>query len=330
MSNKAASCRLLYSCNLARDVRPIAIYAYFDVIQVWLERPVSERDYRWLKSQCGKRDCHRFDGTAAFDPRYQQRLQLRQPTKPAQQWIANRGDAYLNRAEYALDWVFASEAEKQQAETLFRRYFVKHHRGKQEMFYQSTTQYLASREAANNIVCYGDKNCRITGELHCLHIEWRKQGAAALLRAGITAQSLIQFDHRAFWKEKLLLYAINPGKLGREYRKRYESGYRNKRYCYRKSDRIISFGSFAYNQDREMGLRLQKLIANMMWVEKGCNQMSTQAVIDAYRGKGLKVAKALEQIDVSHLLPEEELPDLDDLMRGDEEGPVRSKENRNR
>ena len=326
MPNIPSASRPLNSRDLARNIRPVAIYHYVDALQVWLKQPLTRRQYNWLKRRC---DFDPFDGPATFDPQYVQRLQIRQPSDEVLQWIAYRCDAYLNRAEFALDWVFGSEEEKEQAQDFLRRYFIKRHRGKQEISYYggSNSQYLASRTAANVPVNYGDKECKLTGELHCLHIEWRKQGAEALRRRGITVRDLVNFNHRAFWKRRLLLYAIDPSKLGKEYRKAYRSGFRNTRYQRRKTDRIIRFGSFSYNEDREMGLRLQKLIKTKQWNETGVKQASVQAILDAYRGKKLKVGKALREIDVSHLLSGEELPDGGLDARG-REGRGRSGENR--
>jgi hypothetical protein len=278
---------------LARGIRPSGVYNYIDNGQVWLREPLGARQRSWLESRS---ECHVDDRPAQFDPRYRQRLQIRQPPPEVLKWIAEQPGAYVNYLELALDLVFATEQDKDEAEAFIRKHLVKNHRGKQEIQQQggTTTMYLASPEAANNIVTYGDQECRITGEINCLHIEWRKRGAAALRQEGITAKNLNDIDHRGFWQRKLLLYAINPTKLGREYRKVYE-GRRHRR-----RDQVINCGKFTYNVEKRIGQTIIKAIG----VNKGIE--SVQAVVDAYRGKKLNVRKSPERIEVSNLLPRRE------------------------
>jgi hypothetical protein len=282
--------RAVNSRLLASRIRPVGVYCYTDNVQVWLRELLSSRQRRWLQNRC---DCFVDDQPARFDPRYRQRVQIRQPPETVLGWIAQRRDAYVNRLELALDLVFATEQEKEEAETFIRKHLVKNHRGKQEIQLQggTTTMYLASPGAANNIVTYAGRECRITGEINCLHIEWRKCGGAALRQEGISAKNLNDIDHRDFWQRKLLLYAINPSKLGRQYRKVYE-GRRHRR-----RDQLITRGSLNYNVEKRMGQTIIKAIG----VKKGIE--STQAVIDAHRGKKLNVRKSLERIEVKHLLP---------------------------
>jgi hypothetical protein len=275
---------------LASRIRPVGVYCYIDNVQVWLTEPLGPRQRRWLQNRC---DCFVDDQPAPFDPRYRQRVQIRQPPETVLEWIVQQADAYVNRLELALDLVFASEREKEEAETFIRKHLVKNHRGKQDIRLQggTTTMYLAAPEAANNIVTYGDQECRITGEINCLHIEWRKRGGAAVRQEGITTKNLNDIDHRDFWQRKLLLYNINARKLGREYRKIYE-GRRHRR-----RDQVYSWDSFSYNVEERIG----KTIVKEVGLNKGVE--SVQAVIDAYRGRGLNVRKTLERIEVKHLLP---------------------------
>jgi hypothetical protein len=230
---------------LASRIRPVGVYCYIDNVQVWLREPLGPRQRRWLQNRC---DCFVDDQPARFDPRYVQRLQIRQPPETVRKWITQRRDAYVNRLELALDLVFASEREKEEAETFIRKHLVKNHRGKQDIRLQggTTTMYLAAPEAANNIVTYGDQECRITGEINCLHIEWRKRGGAAVRQEGITTKNLNDIDHRDFWQRKLLLDNINARKLGREYRKIYE-GRRHRR-----RDQVYSWAMIDHIKTRRL------------------------------------------------------------------------------
>jgi hypothetical protein len=276
------------------SLRPTGVYSYVDNVQMWLRVPLGPRQRRWLQNRC---DCYLDDQPARFNPRYRQRVQMRQPDESVLGWIAEQPGAYVNRLELALDLVFASEEEKEQAEAFIRKHLVKNHRGKQEIQLQggTTTMYLSARNAANNLVTYGNRECRVTGEVNCLHIEWRKRGIAALRQENISAKNLNEIDHRDFWQRKLLLYVINPNKLGREYRKVYPER------RHRRKDQLLTQGS--YNVEKRTGQTLIKVIG----VRKGVE--STQAVIDAFRGK-LKVRKCSERVEVKHLLPSQENENL--------------------
>ena len=69
--------------------------------------------------------------------------------------------------------------------------------------------------------CMRTKQCRRTGEVYCLHLEWRLNGAQSLQRAGLgTVEQLLEIDHHRFWKERLLLRTVDYRALGRMYRVR--------------------------------------------------------------------------------------------------------------
>ena len=56
----------------------------------------------------------------------------------------------------------------------------------------------------------------MTGELNCLHLEWHLNGVRAVWNAGIlSGADLLKWDHRAFWNKRLLLYEIEPWRLGK-------------------------------------------------------------------------------------------------------------------
>jgi hypothetical protein len=53
---------------------------------------------------------------------------------------------------------------------------------------------------------------------YCLHAEWRMRGHAALKRAGIsTVTDLLNLDYQEFWRQRLLLYAVDLRDLGRRH-----------------------------------------------------------------------------------------------------------------
>jgi hypothetical protein len=131
---------------------------------------------------------------------------------------------------------------------------------------------------------YADKPSRTTGELYCLHLEWRMRRRQNLKRAGIVnVADLLKLDHRAFWEKRLLLAAFDLRKLGRMHRN----------YVRRIPGRtwVTSFGRMPYDHD----LRFGRLISFVTG--------STQGVLDEFAPK-FRVRDCLIPLDVQHLLPD--------------------------
>jgi hypothetical protein len=162
-------------------------YAYIDKIQLWLKRPLPAKDIEWLQGQCGSMRV--YNERARFDWFYRQRLQLNQPTRDALQSLSTLKDTLLNSLEVSPDLIFNSEEERVDAYDFVSRYLVKKHHRKQEVgFYtdkNGSTRYSSRRrKVPNNLAIYGDRACRLTGEVYCLHFDWRMKGASALHRQG--------------------------------------------------------------------------------------------------------------------------------------------------
>ena len=63
--------------------------------------------------------------------------------------------------------------------------------------------YEGKRGAPNLIAMYADKCSKVTGEVHCVHLDWRISRSYAIRRAGISnVRDLVHFDHRKFWSER--------------------------------------------------------------------------------------------------------------------------------
>ena len=170
------------------DLRP-SVHGYIDCARLWLRNALSEAELAWLRERCGGAKMRVHDWHAPFDYAFVQRLTLYQPTGEAFDWLARRNDdVLLNYAEIALDWVFGSEENAQEAFHAVSGALVKrHHRDQGIRFvgeYEKFTYYTGPRRAANVIAVYADKACKVTPQ-PCVHIEWRAKGAAALRRAGI-------------------------------------------------------------------------------------------------------------------------------------------------
>src|SRR4051794_27422526 len=186
--------------------RPKAVYWYIDSLQLWLTKPLSSGQFRSLRSKCGS--VHVWNGPAPWPSSYVQRLQLGQPSLEALQFLSGIiRDAHLNAVEIALDWVFEDEEALDDAFEFACRHHVKHHHRDQGVrFYpgkKGRTRYSGPRNAPNVLAIYADRPCRITGEFHCLHFDWRIKGSAALRRAGISSvRDLLGFNHGRFWVKR--------------------------------------------------------------------------------------------------------------------------------
>ncbi|MDR6302563.1 hypothetical protein GGQ85_000239 [Nitrobacter vulgaris] len=270
---------------------PIAVHAYIDGMRVWFKRPLAPDEIAWLGQQCRAvpRDeqyikLRRHPWPMRFNRSYVERYNIFQPTDEVLRWLANRDGVHLSYAEISLDWIFDDEVDKDYADRLFRSIIVKKHHGNQGISFDKGTRYTAARGAPNQIATYADLPCRITGEEYCLHIDWRISGSEALRRAGIhSANDLINFDYREFWRKRLILREINYSALGRML---WNRGKQQKR----RTEWVKTCGPIKYHVDRRRGYIAATALG------------STQAVIDRFR-KEINVNRCLIPIDVEHLLP---------------------------
>jgi hypothetical protein len=277
--------------NELQRIVPAGVIAYVDKIHVWLKTPRPRTEVAWLSSQCG-RGLHVYRGHKRWDRsrEYKQRLQLRQPSYEALQSLATLEGILINYLELALDLTFNSEEERNEAHEFVCQYHVKRWHGEQKIKIVKGSRYTGKRRTPNKLVSYADLVCRITGEVYCVHLEWRLNGAEAVRRAGIsTIRELLRLEIRQFWKERLVMRAFNYRTLGRQHNIHILGKGR------RRSPWIRFLGrkkALAYDYDRTAGATIVRVCG------------STQAVIDEYR-KRLDVGHCLEYIDVWQLLPKQ-------------------------
>jgi hypothetical protein len=201
---------------------PIARYAYIDQIQFWLIYPLDQQTLDLLKAECGKGGLHVSNKRAQFNRRFRQRIQLRQPTENAFRLLAQRNDVLINGVEITLDLIFRNRAAKEAAADCLHQHLIRRWHGRrQEIRVQSDANGLiqyrfdARRSAPNKLALYPEDFTRVTGELFCLHLEWRAKGVKALRAVGIKSPTdLLSFDYRAFWQKRLCLYDVDRRKLG--------------------------------------------------------------------------------------------------------------------
>jgi hypothetical protein len=242
--------------------KPIGIHPYFDKIQFWVCEPLDLNTLALLKRSCGPGGVHIDSRPARFNNRhrqYRQRIELRQPSQRALRWLARRNDALINRAEITLDLVFKYRADVEEALDFLHQHLVRRWHGKNQEIrvFRSLpcgddvgsleSRYDAGRWASNALVLYRENHSRVTGELNCVHIEWRVKGLRATRAAGIeSGQDLLEFDHRAFWQEQLLLYTVDRLRLDRYLRNHLTDERRT-------TPGIRQLGRYRYNAEGKIG-----------------------------------------------------------------------------
>jgi hypothetical protein len=267
-------------------VKRVTAFGYFDVLQVWLEHPASHGELAEVARACGS--ITRRNRAARFNSRYRQYIALRQPRQDALEWVARRRDAYINAVEISLDVAFENWVDREEVSEYLHRHLVRRWHGpKQPIRFVgevNPSRYDARRRARNLLALYPQDDCRATGEIEVpvLHIEWRAKGIKAVHSVGITAGAdLLTFDHREFWRHRLLLVDINEEQLGRAYRNARRKA----------KDRKPVHDSLGRNLDRIAGHILVEGRARI-----------AQKVIDELRGT-LGVRRALVRIDNNPFLP---------------------------
>lgn len=280
----------------ARDkpCSPIAIYAYNDKIAFWIEREFDDDETAYIKRQCGPggTDLDRPAHKSRFDPRLIRRVETRQPSTDLLAFLATVEGTFLNQAEFTLDLIFDTEEACDQAFELFNRHSVKRgHRG--DVRYYKKTRYTDRRWAPTNLVAYRPDFAKLTGELYCLHVEWRVCGVAALRRMGIDGiKDLIEFDHAALWQRRLRLCTFDFAKLGRV----YSSGLtkkprRKKRTLTARKPRVyVTRSSFKYHTDKRLGqhlLRINETVQNVISFAKKQNISVVRCLTDISNGAWL-------------------------------------------
>lgn len=286
-----------------RDIPPAAkpstVHPYFDNIAVWLKEPADAATIARLRRQCGY--LHAANRNARFGQGYKQRLELKQPGKAALRWIAGMNDVLINRVEIALDLIFNDAREQDEAFEFLHRHLIRRWHGRTQKIKlvraerkkrkaqvveegsAGATRYDAGR-APNAIAMYRNQHSRVTGELFCVHIEWRLSGVRPVRSAGIQLGSdLLGFNHRAFWERRLMLVDIDADRLGRVIRNRNE-GTRSR------TPEVGRFFKREINLDRKRGGVLLKSVGTV------------QEVIDCY-GSLIPVSRILERIPAQDFLP---------------------------
>jgi hypothetical protein len=191
----------------------------------------------------------------------------------------------LNYAEFSLDWIFEDGDTKDAAFEFFARHHIKRNHRDQEIRFSRATRYSGPRTAPNVVATYHDKVSKVSGEIYCVHLDWRIKGIDALKRAGIkTLRDAFAIDHVDFWHKRLLMFELEVEKIGRLCNNHHI-------HTRRRVPWTTRYGSYQYHLDRRAGHAMMRRFG------------SVQAIVDLYR-KQFDVSSCLVPINVDHLLPQ--------------------------
>jgi hypothetical protein len=301
------------------SIQPSGKYAYVDTIWIWLKKPLKRTQLpEWLKlaltkDRSGKQRAHLRNHPLSFNPVYRQRLKLQRPPSDQQwhnelRWLATLKHVLITRVDVALDWTFDDPLLLVDAKRAVIAYLIKLWHRNHIAVVKDTTRYYAPATSRTVLLVYADKECRVTGEVYCVHIELRLKSSGRIKRAGLgSVTDLLQADWTEFWEHNLDLRAVEGEKLGRQWNVKSTGSKRRKPWV------TVGDSGLRYNRDARTGgvliawagLRLIKR-KGYGWINrKHYVAISTQRVVDKYRNR-IPVNKCLVRLDVTHLLPERE------------------------
>jgi hypothetical protein len=198
-----------------------SVYAYIDVLHVWLKHPLSPERVAWLSGECGWPlfgPPFKVDHSPWWGRSYHQALRLTQPSEEALTWLAERDDALLTYAELAFDFI-ADEESKLLADVFSQHFVQRWHRSRQTQLFENGNGRTGKRgHVGTNFQWYADLESKLTGEIDCFHLEAQIQGSAALRRLGIDhPRDLFRFDYAAFIRRHLkdAFFTCDCKRLGR-------------------------------------------------------------------------------------------------------------------
>lgn len=212
-------------CELS--VKPIGWTCYFDKCGIWMPNVGDKNTMAELRLECAH--LHSTNRPARFDPRYVQRHDVTRPTLLGLHLMASLQNAYINQCEVALDLIWATLRDRDAGYDFLNEHLVRRwHTPRQKIHIypgKAETRYDAPRPVPSSIKIYKEDFSRYSGEVYCLHVEWRSFNGRAVKAIGIQSTAdVLNFDFRAFWKKRLLFFQADPQRIGRALRHRGRKG----------------------------------------------------------------------------------------------------------
>ena len=129
---------------------PTKIVEYVDKFQCWVQHPLNATEIEQLATANGGRPPHIRNQPMPFRPSFRQRIQLDQPTRQALEFLARRGNMFVNYVERARDYIFDTDGERDDAFAFVCAFNVKkYHRAQGVRFVgkHGKTRYTGPRRA---------------------------------------------------------------------------------------------------------------------------------------------------------------------------------------
>ena len=279
-----------------------AIYAYVDVVRVWVHVPLTDADESYLREHCGS--VHVWNKPMKYQPRWCKRIQLNQPSTTALSYLnmVTRGNHLINYVELALDLIADDAPGADALHQYLDMHLVQPWHGKQRPWSHVTSSYNSGKRwVRNTFATYSTRPPKSTSDMYCCHLEWRISKARTMRDVGITSlASLIGFDHRSFWEWRLQLRAIAYGKLGRAVQKT------KRRKPRIQSSRAGKHTVMAIDQDEMLGRQIARAAqrrgpnAGNPVRDIGC----VQEIMDYCKDRwGLGIGRAIIKLDATPFLP---------------------------
>ncbi len=224
---------------------PVAVIGFFDTVQVWLGKKPTNEEIKSLKAFCGH--CHVQQGSPWWNRDLRCRLQLHQPRAEALRLLDNslvetKTTFHINQVDLAIDMTVLDQDALDWLYEFLDQHLVKRWHGKQPVCYCETTRYTGQKKwQSQQIVMYPQRQSRINGQ-PCVHVEWRARGKNKVEKIGIyDLGQLLDFDHRAFWQQRLCLEDVDFAMLGRQFQRRGRAKLPVSCGPYKNSDQHVGF-----------------------------------------------------------------------------------------
>ena len=228
--------------NIAPILGPgTACINYIDVLQVWLRDDLPEKHWRFLNAHSGSLWRGRHLGIKeplCWAPQWRHTVRLYQPHREAIQFLAEIDQVLITYLELAHDQIMTSPEAVEAWLRLAREHFVQRWHGKRRTRIWANGNWrsgdldreilrdgkkIRQRKIGTVFQGYGDRPCKVTGEIDCGHLEAKVYGSSAIRRIGIShPQDLIGFDVEGFWRNNLILLDVDRERLGRWYTNRID------------------------------------------------------------------------------------------------------------
>lgn len=201
-------------------IKPHATYCYIDTIELWFRYPPTEYA-KVRKMQDGRAILEPCRDDAGFTWGY--RMIVHQPKRSTISMLDHLQQKYkapICRLDVAADFILGSDQERQTVRAWLERNVLLRWRPAGPMFDEGDTtgwveyrdrKRLGKKRANRDLELYADKECKLTGEVDCVHLELRFLTSAAVRAAGYgRATSVPKLNPRRLFRKHVKLVNFDP------------------------------------------------------------------------------------------------------------------------